>query len=75
MSLQSLSAIAPDVFTTLPSLITSPLQTLRRHRLARLRAEGNVPTVREVHSASSKRATETTVSDAALVKDFGTPES
>ncbi|KIW59073.1 hypothetical protein PV05_03551 [Exophiala xenobiotica] len=73
--LSSLSAIAPDVFTTLPSLITSPLQTLRRHRLARLRAEGNVPTVREVHSASSKRATETTVSDAALVKDFGTPDS
>ncbi|KAK5239093.1 i-AAA protease yme1, partial [Exophiala xenobiotica] len=58
--LSSLSAIGPDVFTTLPSLITSPLQTLRRQRLARLRAEGNVPTVREVHSTSDKRAAETT---------------
>lgn len=37
---QSLSALGPDMYTTLPSILTSPLKTLRRHRLARLRAEG-----------------------------------
>ncbi|OAG38208.1 hypothetical protein AYO21_07541 [Fonsecaea monophora] len=48
--LPSLSAIAPDVFTTLPSLFTSPLQTLRRYRLARLRTEGDVSAFFECRS-------------------------
>lgn len=38
---QSLSALGPDMYTTLPSIIASPLKTLRRHRLAHPRAEGN----------------------------------
>ena len=46
---QSLSAIGPDVLTTLPSLFTSPLRTLRQYRLARLRSEGGT---RQIHSSS-----------------------
>ncbi|KIV83151.1 hypothetical protein PV11_05202 [Exophiala sideris] len=56
--LPSLSAIGPDVWTALPSLITSPMNSLRRYRLSRLRAEGDVAAPREIHSTSSQRANE-----------------
>lgn len=49
--IQSLSALGPDMYTTLPSIFTSPLKTLRRHRLARLRAEGD-PTAALLQSSS-----------------------
>ncbi|KAG9781956.1 hypothetical protein KCU88_g3347, partial [Aureobasidium melanogenum] len=39
MSMQSLSILGPDLWTALPSLVTSPLKTLRRNRVARLKAE------------------------------------
>ncbi|OAP55809.1 hypothetical protein AYL99_09961 [Fonsecaea erecta] len=52
--LPSLSAIAPDVFTTLPSLFTSPLQTLRRYRLARLRNEADGSGLRKIHTTSQR---------------------
>lgn len=62
MSVQSLSAIGPDVWTALPSLFSSPINSIRRYRFARLRAEGDVAATREIHSASNKRAKETSVS-------------
>ncbi|EHY60834.1 Mitochondrial inner membrane i-AAA protease supercomplex subunit YME1 [Exophiala dermatitidis] len=37
--LPSLSILGPDLRTALPSLVTSPLKTLRRNRVARLKAE------------------------------------
>ncbi|KAJ9640715.1 i-AAA protease yme1 [Knufia peltigerae] len=49
--LPSLSALGPDI---LPSLFTSPLATLRRHRLTKRRAEGNVPVARELHSSTKQ---------------------
>lgn len=50
---QSLSAIGPDAFTSLPSLFTSPLKTLRRYRLARLRADGDASGVRRELSTTT----------------------
>ena len=43
--------IGPDVLTSLPSLCTSPLKTLRKYRLARLRPEADV---RPIHSTSKR---------------------
>jgi ATP-dependent metalloprotease len=48
---QSLSAIGPDVLNTLPSLCASPLQTLRKYRLARQRPEADV---RQIHTNPTK---------------------
>lgn len=37
---QNLSAIGPDIWSALSSLVSSPLTTLRRHRLSRFRSDG-----------------------------------
>ncbi|EXJ54262.1 hypothetical protein A1O7_09599 [Cladophialophora yegresii CBS 114405] len=64
--LPSLSAIAPDVLTTFPSLFTSPLQTLRKYRLARLRPESDV---RQIHSAT-KRISRPSATSNIVLPDF-----
>ncbi|KAI1613047.1 intermembrane space AAA protease IAP-1 [Exophiala viscosa] len=68
--LPSLSAIGPDVWTALPSLMTSPMNSIRRYRLSRLRAEGDVAGTRELHTTSSQTANKSNLPSKIVIPDF-----
>ncbi|KIX05169.1 uncharacterized protein Z518_06041 [Rhinocladiella mackenziei CBS 650.93] len=68
--LPSLFAIGPDVLTTLPSFFTSPLATLRRHRLGRRRSDGDISTVRPSHSITTKRVNMSNESSKIALPEF-----
>ena len=61
------------MFTTLPSLVTSPLQTLRRNRLSRLRSEGDVLGLRQSNSITTRRNNQANVSQYHLKPNENAP--
>ncbi|EXJ81874.1 hypothetical protein A1O1_07939 [Capronia coronata CBS 617.96] len=68
--LPGLSMLGPDVWATLPSLLVSPLKTLRRNRVARLRSQGDAQAAPQMLSTADKRMNGLEVSPVTKLPEF-----
>ncbi|KAL2434031.1 Mitochondrial inner membrane i-AAA protease supercomplex subunit YME1 [Exophiala dermatitidis] len=70
ISMQSLSILGPDLWTALPSLVTSSLKTLRRNRVARLKAEPDAQPTQHKQTTTERSINNPSGSPAMRLPDF-----